>query len=232
VKHPWILQEAGKRLLERPEPGIEGFGRDAIHKRKPLQQWKKEPPFQAIQAASWNWVKFLINATDKPQAILDACAAPGSKLIAVLAHLKNFQGPVTACDVSPRRIDRLKDNLQLWGYSVDVRQHDWSASVPIDRVDWILADLPCTGLGTLHTRPDLVVGESWKRLPKLQEQQKQILNQLMTYSGAKLFVSLCSVDPEEIEFVSSLLKKSPNFHSWKDPSSTLTDEGVVGWIYG
>ena len=99
-------------------------------------------------------------------------------------------------------------------------------------MDWILADLPCTGLGTLHTRPDLVVAESWNRLPDLQKQQEQILKSLMTYTGAKLFVSLCSVDPEEIEFVSTVLRKTPDFHSWKLPTSTLMDEGVVGWIYG
>jgi 16S rRNA C967 or C1407 C5-methylase (RsmB/RsmF family) len=230
--HLDLQRQVGSKLLHRPEAGIEGFTTNAVLKRQSLQQWRTEGPFQAIQSASWEWVRVISN-TGRPKRVLDACAAPGSKLIALITQLKLSEEPIVACDISPKRIERLKENLKNWGYkNVELRVHDWKSPLPDFHPDWVLADLPCTGLGTLHTRPDLVVEKSWLRLKSLQAEQAQILDTLKRISGARIFVSLCSVDPEEIHFISQKLGKDPDFQSWNSNQVSPNSEGVVGWIYG
>lgn len=110
--------------------------------------------------------------------------------------------------------------------------------------DLILADLPCTGSGTLHTRPDLLEVDIGERLHALAPLQEKILCDLQTRLKPKgtLIVSICSVDPEEIANIGRVLGgRAPDFQSWTAvsdalqngdtslPQDTPLPEGIVAW---
>ena len=177
-------------------------------------------------------------------SLLDMCAAPGGKLIALLELFKVHEkvriqvGPVVAVEAKFKRAERLKKNLQQWKFvdKVEVILHDWTGKAantsPIaheKKWDVILADLPCTGLGTLATRPD-ILQEDWQEsdtaLFKLQE---NIIREGLKRAGSKslFFVSVCSSDPSEIGHLSRLLGCPPAF---KAQLSTENSEELTGWL--
>jgi len=135
--------------------------------------------------------------------VLDACAAPGGKT-AYLAQLMGNEGQITACDLSPRRLDRLSGNLRRLGVkNTRVMEFDmtsdrtppWGAA----RFDRILLDVPCSNTGVMRRRVDV----RWRLEPwnieELNVQQVQILSKalLLLKPGGTLVYSTCSLDHDE-----------------------------------
>ncbi|MEO5668662.1 MAG: hypothetical protein ABIR96_11435, partial [Bdellovibrionota bacterium] len=121
--------------------------------------------------------------------------------------------------------------------NIETRVIAWGEDeIPTDlssrRWDIVLADLPCSGSGTLHTRPDLLDQNPFERLDSLKSIQEKIITSLRLLDAKDLFVSICSVDPEEIRNLSRLLGKDPNFSSWNDGSQELEREGLTAWHLG
>ena len=137
------------------------------------------------------------------ETVLDACAAPGGKT-AYLAQLMGNEGKITACDLSPRRLDRLSGNLRrLEVKNTQVATFDmtsdrtppWGAG----RFDRILLDVPCSNTGVMRRRVDV----RWRLEPwnieELTAQQARILTKAlaMLKPGGTLVYSTCSLDREE-----------------------------------
>ena len=83
--------------------------------------------------------------------VLDLCAAPGGKTLQLAA----MGADVTAVDANPRRMERLRANLERTGLSaklVVADMLDWAPDSPFDA---ILIDAPCSATGTLRRHPDL-----------------------------------------------------------------------------
>jgi 16S rRNA (cytosine967-C5)-methyltransferase len=131
--------------------------------------------------------------------ILDCCAAPGSKT-ALLAK-RNPQAQVFASELHPHRARLLRHLVSLPNVHVvvaDARQLPF-----ISGFDRILADVPCSGTGTLARNPDI----KWRLKPEdlsdLQSRQiailKSSLGQLAV--GGQLVYSTCSLELEENELV-------------------------------
>ena len=138
--------------------------------------------------------------------VLDACASPGGKTVAIAAAMGD-RGLVVAADVRGRRLDLLTRTLARSGASsVRILQADASA-LPFDVshgvFDWILLDAPCSGLGTVRRDPDI----KWRRtsddLPALQRSQVAMLREAarVLRPGGHLVYSTCSSEPEENEHV-------------------------------
>jgi 16S rRNA (cytosine967-C5)-methyltransferase len=136
--------------------------------------------------------------------VLDACASPGGKTTA-LASAMNDRGLIIATDVRGRRVDLLARTVRISASRcVRVVQADAATPLPFRiEFDWVLLDVPCSGLGTIRRDPDL----RWRRaetdLPALAEAQLQMLRETarVLRPGGRLVYSTCSSEPEENEDV-------------------------------
>jgi 16S rRNA (cytosine967-C5)-methyltransferase len=131
--------------------------------------------------------------------ILDCCAAPGGKTAAIAEA--NPQATVLAVELHPRRAELLRQRLQ--GSSgagrIEVLTAD-ATRLPHGReFDRVLADVPCSGTGTLARHPEI----KWKlrpaELPGLHQRQAAILSAALGHlaPGGVLVYSTCSLEAEE-----------------------------------
>jgi 16S rRNA (cytosine967-C5)-methyltransferase len=132
-------------------------------------------------------------------AILDCCAAPGSKT-ALLAR-RNPRAKVFATELHPHRA-RLLQNLSrlpnVHLVAADARHLPFSCAF-----DRILADVPCSGTGTLARNPEIKWRIKAEDLHDLQSRQVAILKSALTQlaMGGRLVYSTCSLEHEENEAV-------------------------------
>ncbi len=136
---------------------------------------------------------------------LDVAAAPGGKATH-LAELMQDEGIVLANDLEPARAKLVQAAARRLGLrSVRVRAAD-ARTLPKNwagRCDGVLADVPCTGLGTLARRPDLRWRKTEADLKSLPPLQAQLLEAAAACvkPGGRLVYSTCSTEPEENEAV-------------------------------
>jgi 16S rRNA (cytosine967-C5)-methyltransferase len=154
----------------------------------------------------------------KPEErILDGCAAPGGKATHMAQKMEN-QGEIYALDLSKGKLDFIEEMCQRLGIKI-VRTIKGNAAGPLPipegmRFDRVLADVPCSGFGTLRRNPDL----KWRRgegdIKRLSELQFSILSNLSVYvkEGGVLIYSTCTVFHEENEgVVEKFLDEHPEF---------------------
>lgn len=131
--------------------------------------------------------------------ILDCCAAPGSKT-AVLAT-SNPQASIVAVELHPHRADLLRRRVNR--SNVEVITADATALARGRDFDRVLADVPCSGTGTLARNPEI----KWKLraddLADLHRRQAAILSAALGHlaPGGVLVYSTCSLEPEENRLV-------------------------------
>lgn len=135
--------------------------------------------------------------------VIDVCAAPGGKAVHV-AQLLRGSGHVEARDLTEYKADLIMDNIercQVENMSVKV----WDATVPdddaVETADLVIADLPCSGLGVLHGKPDIKYNMSPGQMEELAALQRQILSVVQAYvkPGGRLVYSTCTVNRAENE---------------------------------
>jgi len=142
--------------------------------------------------------------------ILDCCAAPGGKT-ALLAR-RNRDACIVACDLYWHRARILRARTRLPNVRVVVGD---ARDIPLrGSFDRILADVPCSGTGTLARNPEIKWRLRVEDLSDLQARQTAILKSAMAKlaSGGRLVYSTCSMEPEENEaVVEPALAESPEF---------------------
>ena len=149
------------------------------------------------------------------ERVLDLCASPGGKSMAMAADMRDT-GTLVASDVRPRRLMLLKETIRMSGarhtYVVQVPA---SGPLPFDATfDRVLVDAPCSGLGTIRRDPDI----RWRRvesdLAALARDQLTLLSRAAAVlkSGGRLVYATCSSEPEENEeVVDAFLAARPDF---------------------
>lgn len=133
------------------------------------------------------------------ERVLDLCAAPGAKTTHIAA-LMGGEGQVVAVEAHHGRAKALIDTCARMGAACvrvqlgDAR--DFSARAPFDRV---LVDPPCSGLGTLQSRPDLRWRPSPASVLELSALQSEILaaGARATAAGGVLVYSVCTISRAE-----------------------------------
>ncbi len=160
--------------------------------------------------------------------IWDACAAPGGKA-AILSSMCGREGSVTATDIHPARARRLRGVVdRTLGF--DVLVADARQAPPFrKKFDAVLADVPCSGLGTLRRNPEIKWRFNPDQLGSIQPTQEQILASASeaVRSGGLLIYSTCSTEPEENEqVVHAFLRTHPEFRL-RRPSSP---PGIESWL--
>jgi|SRR5690554_713400 len=148
--------------------------------------------------------------------ILDMFAAPGGKT-AYIASLMNDTGEITAIDRFESRLNILQKNIERLGFkSVKTFSKDSLELSPeqIGLFDRVLADVPCSGTGTLSKKPDI----KWKRelidISRLNEYQLKYIKKAASLVRPEgyLVYSTCSIEPEEnFGIVEKFLNENPDY---------------------
>jgi 16S rRNA (cytosine967-C5)-methyltransferase len=139
--------------------------------------------------------------TGNGKAILDCCAAPGGKTL-ILAE-RNPDARVVACEASEPRLEALRARLAGLGDRVECRLADATRLEYDAEFDVVLADVPCSGTGTLGRNPEIRHLLSVEEFARQAERQRLILDSALraVRPGGRVVYSTCSLEPEENEQV-------------------------------
>ncbi len=151
------------------------------------------------------------NSSRKIETILDACAAPGGKTL-ILAERKPA-ARILACESSQRRLTELTTRLAAYSDRVECCLADATALPEETSFDLVLADVPCSGTGTLGRNPELRHRLCPEDLPRHAERQRAILSAALhsVRPGGSVVYSTCSLEPEENEqVVAAVLAENQN----------------------
>jgi len=148
--------------------------------------------------------------------VLDCCAAPGGKA-AYLAEAMGGTGRVHAWDVHEHRVDLIRAaarRLGLENLRPAVRDATKLKEDLVDRMDAVLLDAPCTGLGAMLEKPDVKYRHTREDLAALADLQKQLLDTCCQYvkKGGTLVYSTCSILKDENERqATAFVERHPEF---------------------
>ena len=108
-----------------------------------------------------------------------------------------------ACESSPQRLAQLRERLEVFGDRVDCRLADVTALEEVAQYDVVLADVPCSGTGTLGRNPEIRHRLQQSDLERQAERQGAILRAALRAAkpGGFVVYSTCSLEPEENEEV-------------------------------
>jgi 16S rRNA (cytosine967-C5)-methyltransferase len=181
---PWGLRVDGKPALTK----LDAFTRGAIE----------------VQDEGSQLLALLTDAR-RGQMVVDFCAGAGGKTLALGAAMRNT-GRLYAFDVSAHRLDNLKPRLARSKLSnvhpaAIAHERDDRIKRLAGKIDRVIVDAPCSGLGTLRRNPDL----KWRQTPEgvveLTAKQKAILDSAarLLKPGGRIVYATCSLLPAENE---------------------------------
>ncbi len=194
---PWGLRIEGKPALS----GLDAFARGAIE----------------VQDEGSQLLALLLDAK-RGEMVVDFCAGAGGKTLAIGASMRST-GRLYAFDTSGHRLESLKPRLarsKLSNVHPSAIAHERDERVKrlSGKIDRVLVDAPCSGLGTLRRNPDLKWRQSPKAVEELTVKQTSILASAarLVKSGGRLVYATCSVLPEENEAIAQAFSAAyPNF---------------------
>jgi 16S rRNA (cytosine967-C5)-methyltransferase len=143
------------------------------------------------------------------EMVVDFCAGAGGKTLAIGAAMRST-GRLYAFDVSGHRLEALKPRLKRSGLSnvhpaQIAHERDDRVKRLAGKIDRVLVDAPCSGMGTLRRNPDLKWRQSPKAVAELQAKQLAILDSAsrLLKPGGRLVYATCSLLEDENERVAS-----------------------------
>lgn len=145
------------------------------------------------------------------KSILDCCAAPGGKTL-ILAE-RNPDAHIVAWEASPQRLAKLRERLAPHATRIECRHADATAVNDENLYDLVLADVPCSGTGTLGRNPEIRHRLRLADLIRQPERQIAILVAALraVRHGGHVVYSTCSLEPEENEqVVATVLEQTRN----------------------
>lgn len=141
------------------------------------------------------------------EMVVDFCAGAGGKTLSLGAAMRNT-GRLYAFDVSDKRLAKLKPRLARSGLSnvhpvVIAHENDAKVKRLAGKIDRVLVDAPCSGLGTLRRNPDIKWRQTPQAVTELNEKQLSILNGAarLVKPGGRLVYATCSILDEENEAI-------------------------------
>jgi 16S rRNA (cytosine967-C5)-methyltransferase len=152
------------------------------------------------------------------EMVVDFCAGAGGKTLALGALMRNT-GRLYAFDISEKRLAKLKPRMARSGLSnvhpVQIA-HERDAKIKrlAGKIDRVLVDAPCSGLGTLRRNPDVKWRQKIEAIAEMQEKQASIMDGAarLLKGGGRLVYATCSLLNEENDFiVEQFLANHPEF---------------------
>ena len=152
------------------------------------------------------------------EMVADFCAGAGGKTLALGAAMRNT-GRLYAFDTSAHRLEAMKPRLARSGLSnihpvAIAHERDDRIKRLRGKMDRVLVDAPCTGLGTLRRNPDLKWRQSPEAVAELTVKQAAILASAarLLKPGGRLVYATCSLLPAENEEIAQAFSAAhPNF---------------------
>ena len=167
-----------------------------------------------IQDISSMMASKVLNPKENSNA-LDVCSAPGGKTTHI-ATLMNNTGKVISRDVFEHKLKLINNTVNRLGLT-NVEVENFDASIldenSINKFDYVLADVPCSGLGIIRRKPEIKY-KSKAEIKDLPVLQRKILENASKYVkvGGNLLYSTCTIlDSENIEVINNFLKENDNF---------------------
>ena len=149
----------------------------------------------------------LLTGAKRGEMVVDFCAGAGGKTLALGASMRNT-GRLYAFDTSGHRLAALKPRLARSGlsnvYPVQIaHERDERIKRLAGKIDRVLVDAPCSGLGTLRRNPDMKWRQSPASVDELRAKQAAILGSAarLLKPGGRLVYATCSLLEEENEAV-------------------------------
>lgn len=141
----------------------------------------------------------LLTDARRGQMVVDFCAGAGGKTLALGAAMRNT-GRLYAFDVSGHRLDKLKPRLARSKLSnvhpaAIAHERDDRVKRLAGKIDRVIVDAPCSGLGTLRRNPDLKWRQSPQALAELTAKQAAILESAarLLKPGGRIVYATCSL---------------------------------------
>lgn len=183
---PWGLRVEGKPALNK----LDAFTRGAIE----------------VQDEGSQLLALLLEAK-RGEMVVDFCAGAGGKTLAIGAAMRST-GRLYAFDTSAHRLEALKPRLARSGLSnvhpaAIAHERDERVKRLAGKIDRVLVDAPCSGLGTLRRNPDLKWRQSLQAVEEMTVKQGAILASAarLLKSGGRLVYATCSVLRQENEAI-------------------------------
>ncbi|MEX8519614.1 MAG: RsmB/NOP family class I SAM-dependent RNA methyltransferase [Leptothrix sp. (in: b-proteobacteria)] len=176
----------------------------------------------------------LLTEAKRGEMVVDFCAGAGGKTLALGAMMRNT-GRLYAFDVSTHRLEALKPRLARSGlsnvYPAGIaHERDERIKRLSGKIDRVLVDAPCSGLGTLRRNPDLKWRQSPQSVQELVAKQQAILASAarLVKSGGRLVYATCSLlDAENEQIATAFSAANPDFTPL-DAAEVLTHQKVEG----
>ena len=183
---PWGLRLPDKPQLTR----LDAFARGAVE----------------VQDEGSQLLALLLEAR-RGEMVVDFCAGAGGKTLAIGAAMRST-GRLYAFDTSAHRLDALKPRLARSKLSnvhpaAIARERDERVKRLAGKIDRVIVDAPCSGLGTLRRNPDLKWRQSLQSVQEMSAKQAAILDSAarLLKPGGRLIYATCSVLPQENEAI-------------------------------
>src|SRR3954466_4769331 len=190
---PWGLRIADRPALTK----LDAFARGAIE----------------VQDEGSQLLALLTDAR-RGQMVVDFCAGAGGKTLALGAAMRNT-GRLYAFDVSAHRLDNLKPRLARSKLSnvhpaAIAHERDERIKRLAGKIDRVIVDAPCSGLGTLRRNPDLKWRQSPESVAEMTVKQAAILRSAarLLKPGGRLVYATCSLLPAENEAIAQAFSEA------------------------
>ena len=207
--------------------GIRIEGKPALQKMPLYVEGQVEVQDEGSQLLS------LLTGAKRGEMVVDFCAGAGGKMF-VLGVMMCNTGCLYAFDISGHRLENLKPRLARSGlsnvYSTQIaHENDDRIKRLRGKIDRVLVDAPCSGLGTLRRNPDLKWRQSPKAIEELQAKQKAILNSAarLLKPGGRLVYATCSLMPAENEVIANAFTAEHDDFVQLDAREILGQAGVT-----
>ena len=177
--------------------GIRLIGKPAINRHALFLSGKIEVQDEGSQLLGY------LLAPKRGEMVVDFCAGAGGKSL-LLGALMQSKGRIYAFDISEKRLQNLKPRYKRSGLSNlhaqrIAHEHDSKVKRLAGKIDRVLVDAPCSGMGTLRRNPDLKWRQTPESIDELKVKQASILAAAanLLKPGGRLVYATCSFLPEE-----------------------------------
>jgi 16S rRNA (cytosine967-C5)-methyltransferase len=189
----------GEYYVEPCEHSKEGI----VFKRKinffALDEFKKG--LFEVQDEGSQCVAYMLKAQPGDH-VMDYCAGAGGKTLAFAPAMEG-KGQIYLHDIRPRALDEARIRLRRAGVqNSQVVHHDAPHLKKLKKkMDWVLVDAPCSGMGTLRRNPDMKWKCSKKMVMRIASEQRVIFERALSFMKpeGRIIYATCSMLPEENE---------------------------------
>lgn len=192
--------------------GIRVVGKPALERHPLFVSGRIEVQDEGSQLAC------MLVAPRRREMVVDLCAGAGGKTLA-LGALMRSEGRLYAFDISHERVRRLRSRLARSGLSnvqpeVIAADNDIRLKRLAGKIDRVLVDAPCTGLGTLRRNPDLKWRHKATDIAEFTEKQGRLLTsaaRLLKPGGQLIYVTCSMLTQENEAMADAFLGSHPGF---------------------